>query len=232
MQQHASQSPRIVRRDVRRHAHGDAAAAVGEQVGKAGERTIGSVRPVVVGTKVDGVSSMSSSIAAAAVMRLRCSAWRPAGRRPRCQSCLGRPSGAAQVKSCETDDRFVNRGVAMRVEIAHHVRRRLSPICGMPRPGATGAIDASRRARAGAQASGRRAHPAARGCDGGERVSEIALGQRILEVDGLDRRRRRGGGENRGLAHGRGLPGRAVRTQGAEGRKPQLAAFVLTMSSE
>ena len=56
MQQRAAQLIDIVRRDVGRHADGDAGRAVGQQVGK-GRRENGRLllAPIVVGTKIDGV---------------------------------------------------------------------------------------------------------------------------------------------------------------------------------
>jgi len=56
MQRRVAQLARIVRRDIGRHADGDARGAVGEQVGEIG-REHGRLlfAPVVIGAEVDGV---------------------------------------------------------------------------------------------------------------------------------------------------------------------------------
>ena len=92
----------VVRRDVGRHADGDAAGAVDQHVREARRQDRGlEVLAVVVRLEVDGllvdvgeeVSSPASPCAP------RCSAWPPACRRPSSRSCPGRRGAAATWRS-------------------------------------------------------------------------------------------------------------------------------------
>ena len=92
----------VVRRDVGRHAHGDAGGAVDQQVREARRqhRRLG-LRAVVVGHEVDGfLLDVGQQLAArCATCALRCNAWPPARRRPPSRSCPARPPAGSAWRS-------------------------------------------------------------------------------------------------------------------------------------
>ena len=99
VQQGVDHLAQVVRRDVGRHADGDAGRAVADQVreaARAGPSAPGACRrswAPVDGVLVDVGQHLHARAASAAP---RCSAWRRAGRRRRSRSCPGRrPAGSA-----------------------------------------------------------------------------------------------------------------------------------------
>jgi hypothetical protein len=114
----------VVRRDARRHADGDALRAVDEQVREArrqDDRARSACRRSWGGSR----RCFARARPAAPAMRAsapRCSAWRRAHRRRASRSCRGRrPAARAGEVLRQADHRVVDRGVAVRVVLAHHV---------------------------------------------------------------------------------------------------------------
>jgi hypothetical protein len=91
----------VVRRNVGRHADGDAARAIDQQVRelRRQNRRLLLRAVIVVGWKSTVSLSMSSSRFARRAMRLRCSAWPPADRRRSSRSCPARRSAAGASRS-------------------------------------------------------------------------------------------------------------------------------------
>ena len=155
----------VVRRNVGRHADGDAAGAVDQQVGKLRrhhrrlEQAV-----VVVRLEVDRVlvEVVEQVLRRPSTDALRCSARRPAGRRRRSRSCPGRRSAARAGRTPAPCARARRRWRGCRAGGSR-------PSC-RPRPWTTSCASCSsrapaaawRRGCAGARASGRRARRAAR----------------------------------------------------------------------
>ena len=202
VQQRVAQLLGIVRRNAGRHADGDARGAVGEQVrevGRQDHRLL--LAPVVVGAEVDGVLvdavqqlgrdlgeagfrvAVGGRVVAVDVAEVALAVDQRVAHR----EILG-----------EAGQRVVDRLVAVRVVVAHRLADDLGALAV-----AAGRVEAQlahgienapmHGLEAVAHVGQRPVH------DGGERVGQVALFQRILELHGLDRPRRF---ENRGFCHG------------------------------
>ena len=210
MQRRVAQLADIVRRDVGRHADGDA----GRRRWRAGwgnwpGSTDGSCsRAVVVGAEVDGVlvDAVEQLRARSRSAALRCSGRRRGYRRRYCRNCPGRRSadsgrrspargGPARRRSpdCRAGWKlpimsptilahFAKLALRLEPELAHGVEH--APVHGL---------------QPVAHVGQRPVH------DGGERVGEVALFQRLAQIHGLDRplriRRRRSFSHDVRLAH-------------------------------
>ena len=202
VQQRVAQLLGIVRRNAGRHADGDARGAVGEQVGEVGRQDHRLLlAPVVVGAEVDGVL-------VDAVQQLGCDLGEAGFR-----VAVGGGVIAVDVAEValaidqrvahreilgEAGQRIVDRLVAVRVVVAHRLADDLGALAVAARrvePQLAHGIENApmHGLEAVAHVGQRPVH------DGGERVGQVALFQRILEVHGLDRPRRF---ENRGFCHG------------------------------
>ena len=190
MQRRIAQLARVMRRDVGRHADGDARGAIGEQVGEIGRqhrRLL--LAPIVVGTEIDRVLVDAVEQAGGDLG----------------QPCLGVAVGgrviAVDIAEIalpvdqriadgevlgEAGKRVVDRLIAVRMEISHRVADDLGAfpefalgaepqlLHGVEQPPMHGFQPV-------AHVRQRAVH------DGGERVSEIALLQRVAQSHGLDR---------------------------------------------
>ena len=182
-----------------RHADGDARRAVGEQVGEVGRqdhRLL--VGAVVGGAEVDGV--------------LVDAVEQQAGHRRHAALGVAHGGGVIAVDVAEValavdqrvahrevlgeaHHRVVDRLVAVRVVVAHHLADDLGALLvaagGVEPQLAHGIEDAPvHRLQAVAHVGQRPVH------DGGERIGEVALLQRVLEADRLDRGGGGAGGES------------------------------------
>ena len=155
----------VVRRDVRRHADGDAGAAVDEQVREArrqDERL--ALRLVVVRAEVDrvGVELAQHLLGELREPRLGVA---HRGRRvvvDRAEVALAVDERVAQRERLRhPDERVVDRRVAVRVMVAHHVADDVRATSRTAGPGGCRSSTSSR-GRGGAPASARRARRAAR----------------------------------------------------------------------
>ena len=216
MERRVTELAGIVRRDIGRHADGDAGGAVSEQVGEiGGEHRRLQLAAVVIGAEVDGV--------------LVDAVEQPRGDfgQPRLGVAFGGGVVAVDITEIalpvdqrvahgevlgEARERIVDRLVAVRVEVTHRVaddlgafselalRRKAELLHGVEQP-------AMHRLEPVAHVGERAMH------DGRQRICEIALFQRLAEINGLDRafriRWRR-----RALSH---VPRLAHRTPGLKG---------------
>ena len=213
----------VVRRNVRRHPHRDTNRTIRQQVRKCGRQYHRLVtRPII------GRAKRNRVLVDALQQRLR------HVRQPAFGVAHGRSVIAIDVAEValtidkrvahgeplrQPHQRVVNCLVAVRVEVAHHLA---DDLCALFVAGgriefklAHGIENAPvHRLEAVAHVGQRAMH------DGGERVCEVALFQRILEVDRLNRAWTR---QNRFIAHDIGLPrapcsgkGRVAHAQGAK----------------
>ena len=187
MQHRVAQLVGVVRRDVGRHADGDAGGAVGEQVGEIGRqhrRLL--LAPVVVGAEIDRV--------------LVDAVEQPRGDlgQPRLGVAVGGRVIAVDVAEIalavdqriahgevlgEARQRVVDRLVAVRVEVAHRVADDLGAFPELALRAEPqllhGVEDAPMHGLQAVAHVGQRAVH-----DGGERVGEIALFQRVAQITG------------------------------------------------
>ena len=215
MQQRGAQLVDVVRRDAGRHADGDARRAVGQQVREVGRQD----HRLLLARRRSSArkSTVSSSMPSSSVGRDL--------RHARFGVALGGGVIAVDVAEValavdqriahgeilrQAHQRVVDRLVAVRVVVAHRRRRRSWRTCRNPPSGsrlqlAHGVEDAPvHRLEAVAHVGQRPVH------DGGQRIGQIALFQRILEADGLDGTGLAG---NRRGAHGCWLPSRGAQPQ-------------------
>ena len=186
VQRRLAQFGGIVRRDAGRHAHRDARRAVGEQVReRAGQDDRLAILLIVVGAEIDRVL-------ADAVQQQRADLGHP-----RFGVAVGRRAVAVDIAEIalavdqpvahrevlrQPHQRLVDRLVAMGVEVAHHVADDLGAL-------AVGGVRVqAQQAHHIKDAPVHRLHPVARVRqravhDGRQRVGEIALLKRGLEVD-------------------------------------------------
>src|SRR5262245_10246291 len=207
MQERVAQLLHIVRRDAGCHAHGNARGAVGEQVGEVGRKDgrflIGAV---IGGAEIDRllIDALKQQTGDRAEAAFRV----PHGRRviPVHVAEIALPVDervADRKVLCETDERIVDRLIAVGVEVAHDLTDDLGALLvaagGIELELPHGEEDAPVHGlEAVAHVGEGPVH------DGGEGIGEVALLQSIFELDGLDGGRR-GGRENRRLGHGRWL---------------------------
>ena len=160
-------SREVVRRDVRRHADGDAGRAVDEQVRKSrGQHGRLFGRAVVVRAHVDGLEVELAQQLHRGRARggTRCNAS-PAASSPSSEPKLPEPSTSVQAHRPvlrQANHRVVDRDVAVRVIFADARRRRPSRSCDASHRAADGCRAASRRGCGAAPASSRRARRATR----------------------------------------------------------------------
>ena len=222
MQRRIAELARIVRRDIGRHADGDARGAIGEQVGEIGRqhrRLL--LAPVVVGAEIDGVLvdaveqpgrdlgearlgvALGGGVVAVDIAEIALAV----DKRIADGEVLG-----------ETGERVVDRLVTVGVEVAHGVADDLGAfpefalgaepelLHGVEQP-------PMHRLQPIAHVGQRPVH------DGGERISEVALLERLAQFHGLDRplrirRRCYAASHDPRLAHRRGPLKGAVRDFG------------------
>ena len=156
----------IVRRDIGRHADGDAAGAIDQQIGETRrqDRRL-PLLAVVIGLEIDRVviDVLDQRQRRAARGAIRCSAWPPRGRRPPSRNCPARRSAAGSSRRAAPCAPARRRSPRRRGDdIYPSLRRRCAPIS--HRTGRAGnCFPASNRGCADAPASGRRGRRAARG---------------------------------------------------------------------
>ena len=124
----------IVRRDVGRHADGDALGAVDQQVREAGRQDLRlALGVVVVRLEIDGVlvDVVEQRIGDAGEPRLGVAHRPPADRRPSSRNCPGRRSAAGASRNPAPCAPSRRRSRARRADgICPSRRRRCAPICG------------------------------------------------------------------------------------------------------
>ena len=156
----------IVRRDVGRHADGDAAGAVDQQVREARRQDhrllLGAV-VVVAGSRRCPCRGRRAANARPWRGAPRCSAWPPADRRRPSRNCPARRSAAGAWRSPAPCAPARRRSTGRRADgTCRSRRRRCAPTCGTA-CSSRSRSRSSRRGCGGAPASGRRARRAARG---------------------------------------------------------------------
>ena len=155
----------IVRRDVGRHADGDAARAVDQQVGigrRQDRRLL--LALVVVRLELDRVlvDVGEQRLGGAWPAAPRCSAWPPADRRPSSRNCPARRSAAGAWRSPAPCAPWRRRSPCRRAgDTCPSRRRRCARTCGTAASNRS-RLPSWRRGCAAAPASARRAHRAAR----------------------------------------------------------------------
>jgi hypothetical protein len=150
----------------------------------------------------------SISSVATSVIALRCSASRRRYRRRYCRNCPGRrPAGSAPRNPGQPHQRVVDRLVAVRVEVTHHVADDLGAFlvrAGGSSPVAHGVEDAAmHRLQAVARIGQRAVH------DGRQRIGQIALLERLFQVDALNVIA--AAGRYQAFSHGAGLEEALIR---------------------
>ena len=190
MQRRVAQLAGIVRRDVGRHADGDAGGAVGEQVGEIGRqhrRLL--LAPVVIGAEIDrvlvdaveqprgdlGQPRLGVAVGGGVIAVDIAEIALPVDQRIADGEVLGEPR-----------QRVVDRLVAVRMEVAHRVADDLGAFPELAlgaEPELLHGVEQPpmHRLQPVAHVGQRAVH------DGGERVGEIALLQRVAQINRLDR---------------------------------------------
>ena len=166
MQAGLDQLADIMRRDVGRHADGDAARSIGQQVGEGGGQHHRLFqRAVVIGAEIDGVlgQPLHQRLGRGGQPGLGVAAGGGVVAVDIAEVALPVDQRVADVEILrQPRHRVIDRGVAMGVIVAHHVARDLGRLAEPARRGQP-AVRASRKGCGGAPASARRGHRAARG---------------------------------------------------------------------
>ena len=207
----------VVRRDRRRHADRDALRAVGEQVrhGRRHDHRLLRVAGIIV-APVDGVllDALHEKAGDVGHARLGVAIGGGVVAVDVAEIALALDQRIARGEILrETHQRLVDRLIAMRMERPHHVADNLGAFlesrAGVELEDMHAVENAAMHGLQPIAGVGKRAAH-----DGGERIGEIALLQRVAQVD-VDRRGRRRRGRRNCFGHGPGLAGEAESRQAA-----------------